>query len=98
MIATVVDVFPDTSSLDSQRGILIEGLLVLPDQLCPGEVLVRLRSALSSTVHVIEHEEIEIENDLADEAVKNHVYNVGWFGGFFRKAMEEVACKKTKGN
>jgi hypothetical protein len=101
MKVTVVDVYPSSSSLESQRGVFTNGVIVLPDPLSPGEVLVRARHNLSSSVVVMENGEIDVEvpSELACEhAVNTHMYNLGWFRTFFESHLEAAKNQTTKGN
>ena len=90
MKVEVVDVFPVKTSLDSQRGILFEDALILPDPLCVGEVVVRFTQYLSSEVSVVKIGEFEYEYPSAviDGVLKNQVYNAGWFKGLYSKMQE----------
>lgn len=98
MTIQVVDVFPVKTSLDSQRGVLFEGALILPDTLCPGEVIVRFIMSLSIDVNIVKIGEFEFEypSDDIDAALKNQVYNTGWFKGLFAKMEEGFGTMNDK--
>lgn len=97
MKVQVVDVFPVKSSLDSQRGTLIDDTLILPDPYCVGEVIVRFTRFLSKEVSLVKIGEFEFDysSSTFSDAVRNQVYSAGWFKGILGRVMEE-ASKMTR--
>ncbi len=99
MKVDVVDVFVRTDSLDSERGILFDGILVLPDPYTLEQVVVRQVSKLSPFVRVGKVGVMDVrENPALDDALKNQVYNSGWFQAQFHDAMRDSFRIKAVGN
>ena len=98
MQAKVVECYPRHDSLESIRGILTDRVLILPDTLCPGEVVVRLIHYLGINTRIVEIGEIEISIENLNKAFDSHAYNVGWFGGTFRPLLAIADQMKAKGS
>lgn len=97
MKAQIVDVFVTPNSLDTLRGVLVDGMLILPDPLCPGEVTVRAKMHLATYVSLVTVAEMELKESPLEDAFRNQVYNSGWFKGFFLDIMKDAQDLKSSG-
>lgn len=88
MKAQIVEVFATPGNLESHRGLLVGGVLILPDPMCPGEVLVRVRSNIDTHVHISTLKEVDLGDTEIEAAARNVSYNLGWFKSVFKKGME----------